>query len=111
MPTENAGYVLTSMTVHDHDSQPGDDGQHRPSQKPDVHRASVVAAEVARLERPLRAIGPMHRDRLAEACGAHRWREGTFEEAIREGVRLGRLRRLPLGWIEASDGASDSQTG
>lgn len=76
-----------------------------------MHRASVVAAEVTRLERRLRAIGPMHRQRLAEACGADRWREGTFEEAIREGVRLGRLRQLPLGWIEAQDGASDSQAG
>ncbi len=70
--------------------------------RPDPHRARVIAAEVRRLERRLRAIGPMHRDTLAESCGTQRWREGTFEEAIQEGVRLGVLRRLPLGWIEAN---------
>ncbi len=62
----------------------------------------MIAAEVRRLERRLLAIGPMHRDKLAQSCGTERWREGTFEEAIEEGVRTGALRRLPLGWIEAN---------
>jgi hypothetical protein len=69
----------------------------------------VIAAEVRRLERRLLAIGPMPRDRLAESCGANRWREGTFEEAIREGVRLGTLRQLPLGWVEANTGTTGTQ--
>ena len=66
------------------------------------HRALVVSAEVGRLERRLRAIGPMPRDTLAKTCGADAWHEGSFEEAIREGVRSGRLRELPLGWVEAA---------
>lgn len=73
--------------------------------RPDPHRATVIAAEVRRLERRLRAIGPMHQDTLAESCGSQRWREGTLEEAIQEGVRLGALRRLPLGWVEANPSA------
>jgi hypothetical protein len=68
----------------------------------------VIAAEVRRLERRLLAIGPMPREKLAESCGAGRWREGTFEEAIREGVRVGTLRQLPLGWIEANTGTQGS---
>lgn len=54
-----------------------------------------------RLERRLLAIGPMPRQKLAESCGATRWREGTFEEAVQEGIRVGRIRQLPLGWLEA----------
>ena len=67
----------------------------------DHHRATV-AAEAARLERVLRGIGPMPKARLARTCGADRWREGTFQEAVRAGLRAGRLRQLPLGWLEAS---------
>ena len=33
--------------------------------------------------------------------GADHWREGTFEGAVRAGIRSGRLRELPLGWLEA----------
>lgn len=69
----------------------------------DTHRARVIAAEVRRLQLRLLAIGPMPRDKLAKSCGADHWREGTFEEAIREGVRLGALRQLPLGWVEANN--------
>lgn len=66
------------------------------------HRVTVVAAETRRLRRELLALGPMRRDRLAERCRADRWREGTFEEAVQQGVKTGQLRRLPLGWIAAS---------
>ena len=82
----------------------GANGQPRSAGDEDTHRATVIAAEVRRLQRQLLAIGPMPRHRLAERCGADRWREGTFEEAIHEGVRLGMLRELPLGWIEATIG-------
>jgi len=61
----------------------------------------IVAAETRRLQRQLLAFGPMHRDRLAHTCGAERWREGSFEEAVTEGVRTGLLRKLPLGWLTA----------
>ncbi|MBV9818988.1 MAG: hypothetical protein JOZ07_11655 [Solirubrobacterales bacterium] len=67
----------------------------------DRHRATVVA-DMRRLERRLLQIGPMSEAKLAEAVQAERWREGTFEEAVREGVRQGRLRKLALGWIEAT---------
>jgi hypothetical protein len=69
---------------------------------PDRHRDAVVCAEMRRLERRLFAIGPMPRERLAAACDAARWREGSFEAAVREGVRQGKLRELPLGWLAAA---------
>jgi hypothetical protein len=75
----------------------------------DTHRATVIAAEVRRLERHLLAIGPMPREKLAESCNSGRWREGTFEEAIQEGVRRGTLRQLPLGWVEANTGTQGTQ--
>jgi hypothetical protein len=81
----------------------------RPDRDMNTHRATVIAAEVRRLERRLRAVGPMPRQKLAETCGADRWREGTFEEAIQEGVRRGTLRHLPLDWIEASSFPHDGQ--
>jgi hypothetical protein len=84
--------------THDTNSD-GQDGTRSPAV--DGHRARVIGAETRRLERRLREYGPMPRERLAQACGAERWREGTFEEAVIEGLRTGRLRELPLGWIEA----------
>lgn len=66
------------------------------------HRATVVTAEVRRLERTLRAIGPMPRQKLAQTCASGRWHEGTFEEALRAGIASGRLRELPLDWVEAA---------
>ena len=69
---------------------------------PDLHRDTVVSAEVRQLERRLLAIGPMQRERLEAACATTRWREGSFEAAVREGVRQGRLKELPLGWLEAA---------
>lgn len=80
------------------------ESQPRPDRGVDPHRERVVAAEVRRLERHLRTVGPMPRHRLAEDCGAERWREGTFEEALNHGLRQGILRELPLGWIEAAPG-------
>lgn len=102
------GYLVRIMARHHATEQPDGDGQRPASRAPDPHRTTVVVAEVRRLQRRLQSIGPMHRDRLAQDCGADRWREGTFEEAIREGVRLGMLRQLPLGWVEAASGDAPS---
>lgn len=66
------------------------------------HRSAVVSAEIRRIANVLSAIGPMPRGRLMELCGAKRWREGSFDEAVAEGVRQGRLRELPLGWVEST---------
>jgi hypothetical protein len=67
------------------------------------HSAAVVAAETRRLQRRLRAYGPMPRARLAEISGSRGWREGTFEQAVKEGIRSGKLEQLPLGWLKGTD--------
>ncbi len=64
-------------------------------------RRAAVSAEMRRLERQLLAVGPMPRAALAQGSTARRWRAGTFEEAVREGIRLGGISPLPLGWLEA----------
>jgi hypothetical protein len=66
---------------------------------------AAVAAEVRKLERSLREFGPMPRRRLADLAGADQWREGTFEEAVSEGVRQGRLQWMPFHWLKAVRGA------
>jgi hypothetical protein len=66
---------------------------------------AAVAAEISKLERSLRELGPMPCDRLANVTHADRWREGTFEEAVAVGVREGRLARLPFHWLKAVRGA------
>ncbi|HEY2769186.1 MAG TPA: hypothetical protein VGI87_01375 [Solirubrobacteraceae bacterium] len=66
---------------------------------------AAVAAEISKLERSLRELGPMPCDRLANVTHADRWREGTFEEAVAVGVREGRLARLPFQWLKAVRGA------
>lgn len=78
-----------------------DGGEARHAAVVDGHRARVISAETRRLQRRLLELGPMPRERLARTCGADRWREGTFEEALVEGLRTGQLRQLPLDWIEA----------
>ncbi len=84
------------------------DGAHATT-TPDIapHSVAVVAAETRRLERQLLAWGPMPRHRLVQRCGAHRWREGTFEEAVRQGLRTGQLRQLPLDWFAAGTRRDD----
>jgi hypothetical protein len=47
----------------------------------------------------------MPRERLASLSGADQWREGTFEEAVSEGVRQGRLEWMPFQWLKAVRGA------
>ncbi len=81
------------------DANGGGPPRRTPSDPHDRHRA-MVAVEAQRLERTLRSIGPMPLDVLARTVDARHWREGTFQEAVREGVRQGRLRQLPLGWVE-----------
>ena len=66
---------------------------------------AAVAAEINKLERNLRELGPMPCDRLASLAQADRWREGTFEEAVAVGVREGRLAWLPFNWLKATRGA------
>jgi hypothetical protein len=66
---------------------------------------AAIAAEIRKLERNLREFGPMPRERLADLAGADRWREGTFEEAVSEGVRQGRLQWMPFHWLKAVRGA------
>jgi hypothetical protein len=67
-------------------------------------RAIIVSAETRRLENQLLAIGPMSREKLAESCGADHWRDGTFQEAVREGIRTGRIEEMPMGWLKATLG-------
>jgi hypothetical protein len=66
---------------------------------------ATLAAEVDKLERHLRELGPMPKERLAELSHADRWREGTFEEAVAAGVREGRLTWLAFRCLKATRGA------
>jgi hypothetical protein len=61
--------------------------------------AAIVAAELRRIERQLRAFGPMPRRALSRSCGERSWRDGSVTEAVREGIRQHRLKQLPLDWI------------
>jgi len=82
--------------------------QHHGIQTPRDRRRheAAVAAEIRKLERNLRELGPMPSARLAALAQADRWREGTFEEAVAVGIREGRLARLPFQWLKAVRGAS-----
>jgi hypothetical protein len=71
----------------------------RKDQRNDRHHAAIVAAELRRIERRLREVGPMPRRALSAQCGESSWRDGNVTEAVREGIRQHRLKELPFGWI------------
>lgn len=99
---------MSNKQKADHENAaPLSSGSHGASEV-DRHRDRVVAAETRRLQRELRAIGPMPREKLAELCHADRWSEGSLDEAVRAGVRAGKLRELPLGWVAAGTHGADS---
>lgn len=82
-------------------SQPG----HGIQSARDLQRHDAcVEAEVRKLERNLRELGPMASDRLAALTHAEQWREGSFEEAVSVGVRQGRLAWMPFRWLKAVGG-------
>jgi hypothetical protein len=97
-----AGYVDHEM----HEMQESHSRHHGIQSVRDHQRHNAaVAAEVNKLERNLRELGPMPCERLASLAHADRWREGTFEEAVAVGVEAGRLAWLPFNWLKATRGA------
>ena len=86
-----------------HEPHSHHNGIHGPRDK--RRHEAAVAAEIDKLERRLRELGPMPSDRLASLTQADRWREGSFEEAVSVGVREGRLAWMPFHWLKAVRGA------
>ena len=65
------------------------------------HRDAMIEADVRRLVRELRSLGPLSSRTLARRCHAERWDEGAFTEAVRAGLADGKLRALPFGFLAA----------
>lgn len=82
-------------------AQPESHPFHHPQDADEPRHQAKVSAEIRRLETTLWSLGPMPTDTLAHVSHADQWREGSFEEALREGVRQGRLERMPFGWVKA----------
>jgi hypothetical protein len=70
------------------------------SWRADRHYRIVLCAEVRRLVRELEVMGPLPREMLARQCHASHWRQGSFEAAVRAGIRHGTLRRMPFDFID-----------
>lgn len=68
---------------------------------PVYYRHQVVDAEIRRLVSALQAIGPMRRTTLARECRSSLWGLGTFQAAVLEGIRQGRIRALPFDFLAA----------
>lgn len=66
------------------------------------HDAAIHSAEVRRLVRVLRALGPLPRASLGRISRARRWREGCFDVAVSQGIRSGQLRQLPFDFLAAN---------
>jgi hypothetical protein len=63
------------------------------------HRDAVLSAEIRRLVRLTRAVGPLSRPQLARLAHAERWREGGFEAAVESAIASGELRPLAFGYL------------
>lgn len=59
------------------------------------HAHTRHEAEIAELTRALRNYGVLTRDYLEELSGARRWSGATFDAALYDGIRAGRIK--PLG--------------
>jgi hypothetical protein len=59
----------------------------------------VVRAELNRIVRTLEMTGPLRRDVLSRACGARHWHTGGLSAALRAGIREGRVKELPFGFV------------
>ncbi|MGH2849559.1 MAG: hypothetical protein ACRDLP_02985 [Solirubrobacteraceae bacterium] len=70
----------------------------------------MLAAEIRRLVRLTRALGPLSRSQLARLAHAERWREGGFEAAVETAIATGELRSLAFDYVAAprDDDAADA---
>ncbi len=59
------------------------------------HEAAVTAVEARRLALALAPFGVLSRQALLEQAGAHHWRDGSFEQAIRAAAQAGAIEELP----------------
>jgi hypothetical protein len=62
------------------------------------HDAAVTQAEIRRLALALAPYRVLSRDALEDHAGVQRWREGSFEQAVRAAVKSGALEKLPGGF-------------
>jgi hypothetical protein len=87
-----SGYRL-AMEEHANDSACG---------RRECHRVTVGAAVIRVLEANLLFTGPMKRTKLARAVRADSRPHGTFDEAVRQAVRQGKIHELPRDWLTAA---------
>jgi hypothetical protein len=66
------------------------------------HQEAIRSAEVARLVHALNSFGPLPRASLPRMSHAERWRAGSFEAAVGEAIRQGKLRELPSDFLAAN---------
>jgi hypothetical protein len=53
----------------------------------------------------LRRFGVLQRDMLEREAAAHGWREGSFEDALREAIRTGEIAPLPYDFYALRKGS------
>jgi hypothetical protein len=87
----------TMGSAHDRDLHAAPAKLATPAWAEEHHRA-LLSADVRRLALALSPYGILHRDALAALVGAQEWREGAFEQALKEAVRQGVIERLPEGF-------------
>lgn len=72
------------------------------AEAPDRLRPTTVATEIRALEAQLLLVEPMKRPMLAQAVRADSWSVGTFDEAVAQAVRQGKILGLPLNRFRAT---------
>jgi hypothetical protein len=82
------------------DEQKGDAMGENAARHTDRHYEALLEAEARRLARELYLYGPLSKRTLAQRCHARHWRDGTFRDAVRAGIRNKTLRELPLDFLD-----------
>jgi hypothetical protein len=85
-------------------TRPAQTGRRRASR----HDQAVLSAEVRRMVRVLRSFGPLPRASLARISQAERWREGSFDHAVKAAIRDGQARELPFDCLAAGRPRGDA---
>ena len=73
-----------------------------PQAREAAHAAAITHAEARHLVLTLAPFGVLNREALARECGQVRWKDGSFDQALKAAIADGVIEELPGGFFRAA---------